>query len=100
MPIYQYEVLDESGEVVEIHEAEQGLNDPPLTVHPVTGEKMRRIIGAAPSLSLRYTDQATKSRLREDKLKRSGFTRYERDKNTGRFHRTLGEGGPDVVDPG
>jgi len=100
VPVYQYEVLDQGGEVVEVYEAFQGINDPALTAHPVTGEAMRRIIGAAPSLSLHYTDQATRTRLREDKLQRAGFTQYVRDKGTGRFHRTFGEGGPEVVDPG
>ena len=100
MPVYAYEVLGKNGEVVEIFEADQRIGDPPLTHHPVTGESMRKVLRQGPSLTLNYSDQATASRIGDANLRKSGFSKYVKDMTTGRYHRILGDQGPEVVDPG
>ncbi len=97
MPVYAYEVLDDKGRVVEIFEAEQSPGDPPLETHPVTGERMRRQF-TAPGLNTRYADWDGK--LEAGSLTRAGFTRYERDKTTGRYFKSNVGRGPDELDPG
>lgn len=46
MAIYEYEILDSSGSVVGIYEAEQKMSEPPLSNHPATGQRLRRILSA------------------------------------------------------
>lgn len=96
MALYRYEVLDEEGRVVEVYEAEQSSGDPPLKRHPITGEKMRRAF-TAPSLNTKYTDWD--GRLENDNLNKAGFTRYEKDKTTGRYFKSNRGAGPDELDP-
>ena len=43
MPTYVYEVLDEAGQPVERFEVVQKMADEPLTVHPETGQPVRRV---------------------------------------------------------
>jgi len=97
MPIYTYEVLDDSGKVVEVYEAEQSLHDKPLQAHPVTGEKMRKIVTAA-SVSTKYSHW--KNKMDNKKLQQKGFTRYERDRLTGKYYKTNQGAGPKLLDPG
>jgi len=96
MPVYEYEVLDDEGRIVEIFEAEQPAGDPALTVHPVTGEKMRRKF-SVPGVNTKYADWDGK--LEPKRLSEAGFTRYEKDKTTGRYFKTNGGRGPDELDP-
>jgi hypothetical protein len=57
MAIYEYEILGSDGSVRGIFEAEQKMSEAALTEHPVTGERLRRILsrtfahGAPPSSS-------------------------------------------------
>jgi predicted nucleic acid-binding Zn ribbon protein len=44
MAIYEYEIIGADGHVRGIYEAEQKMSDAALTQHPVTGEKLRRIL--------------------------------------------------------
>jgi hypothetical protein len=46
MAIYEYEILDGDGAVVGIYETEQKMSDPALTEHPVTSQRLRRILSA------------------------------------------------------
>lgn len=96
MPIYEYEVLDEEGRVVEIFEAEQATGAKPLDTHPITGEPMRRKF-SAPGLNTKYADWDGK--LEPEKLSKAGFTRYEKDKATGRYFKSNVGRGPDELDP-
>lgn len=97
MPIYTYEVLDEAGEVVEIYEAEQKPKDAPLATHPVTGEVMRKVF-TPPRINTVYSDWG--KHLEKGNLTEHGFTRYERDKLTGRYNKTNEGRGPSEIDPG
>jgi len=44
MATYEYEIIAADGAVRGIYEAEQKMSDPALATHPVTGEKLRRIL--------------------------------------------------------
>ncbi len=46
MPTYVYGVIlsEDDDTVGETFEVEQGIKDPPLTHHPVTGEPVRRVL--------------------------------------------------------
>jgi hypothetical protein len=44
MATYEYEIIDADGIVRGIYEAEQKMSEPALSRHPVTGEKLRRIL--------------------------------------------------------
>ena len=43
MPTYVYEVINKDGEPGERFELDQRMTDPPLTVHPETGQRVRRV---------------------------------------------------------
>lgn len=96
MPIYTYEVLDEAGEVVEVYEAEQAFGAEPLEVHPITGERMRKVF-TPPGVNTTYADWNQK--LEAGNLSQAGFTRYERDKTTGRYFKSNVGRGPEELDP-
>lgn len=45
MPIYVYETIPQkAGEVSERFELRQGMNDPKLTVQPLTGKPLKRLV--------------------------------------------------------
>jgi len=96
MPVYTYEVLDADGNIVEIYEAEQPLGSEALSKHPITGEQMRKVL-TAPRINATYSNW--KDKLEPGKLANSGFTRYERDKSTGRYFKSNPGQGPAEIDP-
>lgn len=69
------------------------MKEAPLTQHPCSGEPVRRVL-QVPHLTTRYGEGGTKSRLENANLEKAGFTKYERDKLTGRYHRVAGKEGP------
>jgi hypothetical protein len=70
-----------------------------LKTHPKTGNPVRKVFHA-PNVSSRYTEGATKKRLSDQNIEKHGFTRYEKDKITGRYNKTAGKDkrAPDTVD--
>jgi hypothetical protein len=44
MPIYEYEILNDDGTPKGVFETTQKMSEPALTRHPVTGERLRRIL--------------------------------------------------------
>ena len=90
MPTYLYcEVLEDGsdGETIEVI---QSMNEPPLAVHPKSGRPLRKVF-CAPNLATRYTAQAQKSSLSNERLEKLGFTKYQKDKLTGTYHKTVGK---------
>jgi hypothetical protein len=85
MPIYVYEVVA-TGEVFEVS---QRLAEPRLTVHPVSGEPVRRVI-TAPNLTLNHSDGANRTKLSAKNLARHGFTKYEKA-GGGHYVKTSGD---------
>lgn len=100
MPIYVYQVINPDGSEGECFEIEQSMKDDALTRHPQTGEPVRRVY-QAPNLTTKYSPGATKSKLETKNVEKAGFTKYERDKLTGQYHRTAGKDkrAPDILNP-
>lgn len=90
MPVYLYEVINEDGSAGTRFEAEQSATSPALTRHPRTGQTVRRVY-TAPNIGGRYADSRVKKELSNENVSRAGFTRYERDKLTGTYHKTSGK---------
>lgn len=98
MPIYVYETLSSDGSPGQRFEVTQSMRDAPLTTHPETGEPVRRV-PQVPNLATKYTPGATQSKLSNENVASKGFTKYERDKLTGRYHKVAGNQGPSMLDP-
>ena len=94
MPTYVYEVINQDGEPGERFELVQRMTDPPLSVHPETGQRVRRVFlptRIAGKMSPMRTDRA----LADDKkLERMGFTKYVKTEHG--YEKTLGSG-PDLT---
>jgi predicted nucleic acid-binding Zn ribbon protein len=89
MPTYVYEIID-SGERFE---CVQSMRDAPLTSHPDTGQALRRII-VAPNLGIKHTPGRAKNMLENKNVEKAGFSKYEKDKVTGKYNRVAGKQGP------
>lgn len=99
MPTYLYQEILADGSEGETFEVVQRMSEPSLKVHPRTGNPVQKLF-TAPNLPTKYTEGATKNKLANDNVEKHGFTRYEKDKVTGRYHKTAGKDrrAPDVVD--
>ncbi len=98
MPIYVYQVINKDGSEGEIFEVDQHMTDSHLTKHPVTGEPVRHVY-QPPNLGVKYTPGQTAKKLESKNIERAGFTKYERDKLTGTYHRVAGKEGPSQLKP-
>ena len=98
MPIYVYKVIDNNIENPETFEVEQAITEEPITQHPLTGEPVQRVIQAA-SLNIEYTQGQTDKLTDPIYAESKGFTKYEKDQLTGRYHKLAGGEGPDTLDP-
>jgi len=94
MPIYVYEVVQPDGSGGERFELAQSMKEDALRVHPESGQPVRRVL-QIPHLSTKHTPGATRSKLDNKNVERAGFTKYERDKLTGTYHRVAGHNGPE-----
>lgn len=94
MPTYVYEVIDTG----ERFEAVQSMQEPELTVHPESGQPVRKVF-LPPNLGIRHTSGREKSMLDNKNVEKAGFTKYEKDKLTGTYHRVAGNKGPDTLSP-
>lgn len=99
MPTYVYQEILPDGSDGEAFEYIQRMADTPLKTHPRTGNPVRKVFHA-PNVSSKYTEGSTKNKLTDENVEKHGFTRYEKDKVTGRYHKTAGKDkrAPDVVD--
>ena len=75
MPTYVYELDIDDEDKQERFEVFQKMTDEPLTHHPETGAKVRRVIGA-PYVPRSYHGQSTEKTLSDKNLDRLGFTKY------------------------
>ena len=96
MPTYVYAVLNEDGTLGAHFEIEQSMDEPHLEIHPETGEPVQRVY-LPPNLATRYTEGRNKKLLDNGNIEKAGFTKYERDKQTGQYHRVAGKDGPKVL---
>ncbi|MEM8868143.1 MAG: FmdB family transcriptional regulator [Verrucomicrobiota bacterium] len=99
MPTYIYQEILPDGSDGDAFEVIQRMSDPALKTHPKTGNPVRKVF-YAPNVSNKYTEGATKSKLTNENVEKHGFTRYEKDKVTGRYNKTAGNDkrAPDSVD--
>ena len=101
MPVYVYQLINADGSDGDVFEIEQGLNDPALTLHPLSGQPMRRVL-QPPNLGGQYNERVIREQVTNpDNLERLGFTRYHKDKVTGKYYKTSGKDAraPEVIDP-
>lgn len=96
MPIYVYEEINSDGSGGDRFELRQSMQDVALTAHPINGNPVRRVI-LTPNLSTKHTPGKTRSLLDNKRVEKAGFTKYERDKLTGQYHRVAGSEGPPVI---
>ena len=99
MPTYVYQEILPDGSDGEAFEYIQRMADDPLLSHPKTGNPVRKVFHS-PNVSNKYTEGSTKNKLTDENVEKHGFTRYEKDKLTGRYNKTAGKDkrAPDVVD--
>lgn len=99
MPIYIYQEILPDGTEGDTFECIQSMSESALKFHPKTGNPVRKIFHA-PNVTSKYTEGSTKNKLSDQNIEKHGFTRYEKDKITGRYHKTAGKDrrAPDVVD--
>jgi len=99
MPTYSYQEILPDGSEGETFDRVQSMSDPPLLTHPRTGNPVRKVFHA-PNLAARYSEGETNRKLSPENVEQHGFTRYDRDKLTGQYHKTAGKDkrAPDVVD--
>ena len=96
MPVYTYQVIKADGSEGDTFEVVRRMSDPPLTLHPETGERVVRVY-TAPNLGGRWSDRAAKNNLSDSNVERLGFTKYQRS-GTGQYERTAGKAGPGTID--
>jgi predicted nucleic acid-binding Zn ribbon protein len=99
MPTYTYEEILPDGSAGTQFEVHQAMSDAPLTQHPHTGKPIRKVLGT-PAINSRYSEKASQQALDNKNLTQKGFTKYEKDKLTGRYHKTAGSDprAPDVIE--
>lgn len=92
MPTYVYEVVLEGEDEGEgqVFEVVQRISDAPLTVHPVTGQKVRRVL-TAPHIGGKWSGSAGKQMLSDKNLAEKGFTKYVKT-DTGKYEKVAGSG--------
>ena len=93
MPVYTYQIVDGNGVEGETFEVMRKMSDPPLTKHPETGQKVKRIYNAVHIAGL-TNSLHSKTRLSDKNLEKNGFTAYRRN-GKGNYERTAGSGGPE-----
>jgi len=100
MPIYQYRERYPDGTESEPFDVFQKMSDKPLEKHPVSGNPVRKCL-TSPSITTQYTEASLKRKIDPKNLGKEGFTQYERDKQTGRYHKTVGNDprAPDTIEP-
>lgn len=94
MPIYTYQVIHDDGSPGEIFEVTRGMNEPPLTEHPETGEKVARVYHA-PHVAGWANERVHKQQASDKNLERLGFTKYVRS-GKGHYEKHAGQG-PDTL---
>lgn len=90
MPIYVYRIVNADGSDGDTFEIEQAASDPALAVHPLTRQPVRRVF-LPPNLGIKYPEGEIRRKVTDKGyLESRGFTRYEKDKITGTYHKTAG----------
>lgn len=95
MPTYVYEVVGREGDASACFEVEQRMSDPPLSVHPETGEPVRRVI-QPPHIGGRWTELTASGReAKQKRMADLGFTKYAKTES-GRYEKVSGPGPKEI----
>jgi|SRR5215470_1853389 len=97
MPLYVYQVIEDDGSEGEVFEVLQSMKDPPLTRHPETGKKVKRLLGL-PHVPGGLSEMKMKANLNASNLEKHGFTQFRRS-GKGTYEKTAGQG-PNVISAG
>jgi predicted nucleic acid-binding Zn ribbon protein len=89
MPVYTYRIINKDGSKGDYFEVEHSMSEPPLEKHPITGEPIIKVMNA-PNLGIKHTSGSTEKKLDNKNVEAAGFTKYEKDKLTGKYHKTAG----------
>jgi hypothetical protein len=100
MPIYQYRETFPDGTIGEAFEVFQKMTDEPLKTHPISGNPVTKCLNT-PSINTKYSENTLKQKLDPKNLGKQGFTQYQRDQQTGTYHKTSGSDprAPETIDP-
>lgn len=90
MPLYVYEIIQADGSAGEEFEVLQSMSEAVLTVHPDTGEPVRRVFGT-PNAPRAWTDSQGKAKISDSNLASKGFTKYVKS-GDGTYEKTAGSG--------
>ncbi len=90
MPIYSYQIINDDGSDGEVVELMHGMNEPPLTLHPQTGQTLRRVY-TAPHIAGWSNERQAKHLTSDANLERHGFTKYVRN-GKGHYEKHTGQG--------
>ncbi|MCK5863440.1 MAG: FmdB family transcriptional regulator [Candidatus Hydrogenedentes bacterium] len=94
MPIYSYQVVNDDGSLGETIDLIHGMDEPSLTEHPETGQKIQRVF-TAPHIAGWGNSRVAKEMTSDDNLDRLGFTKYVRN-GKGHYEKRTGQG-PDSL---
>jgi hypothetical protein len=98
MPIYVYEIVKPDGTGGEKFEIKQHMVDPPLTVHPESGEPVRRVIQPI-AIGGNWGEGAMHRKMNDNKrLGELGFTKYVKA-GDGVYEKQAGKG-PKIIKKG
>jgi hypothetical protein len=90
MPLYVYEIILPDGSEGEQFEVLQSMTEAALTVHPDTGEPVRRVFGT-PNAPRAWTDSQGKAKTSDKNLAAKGFTKYVKS-GDGTYEKAAGSG--------
>lgn len=97
MPIYTYQIIKSDGSPGATFEWEQKIGDAELKTHPLTGAKVQKVITAA-NLVTEYSPKTTAAKHAPEAAAKKGFSTYQRDPLTGRYHKLAGSDGPETIE--
>lgn len=100
MPTYTYQEYLPDGRKGALFEYIQSMSEPALKTHPQSGNPVRKVFNP-PNVAHQYSDRSLQTGLNSEQIEKGGFSRYERDPLTGRYHKTAGKtpAAPDIIDP-
>lgn len=95
MPIYSYQIIHDDGSEGDIFEIAHRMNEPALTCHPQTGERVVRVF-SAPHIAGWANERMAKQMMNNKNLEQKGFTKYVRN-GKGHYERHAGTEGPSTL---
>lgn len=89
MPTYRYRVILPDGEDGMEFEVVQRMADPPLTVHPTTGQPVERVLCAPHIGGGSWSETGMKNNLSDKRLAELGMSKYVKSAD-GKYEKAAG----------